>query len=183
MIERHGSSSQLKPARHPNVIYLSRCAPRHRPFSQMELVVWRERCRPHTQKKPRPHWNGRGLTLSNRESPKLSRVMSRRAKLSKGWPRARPWSTWRGPSVSIQTRLDACNRKLPIRHSIRGRIRSPPCHVTPLDSGPSLPVNRAAGIFEFWPSPRESSARVFALLYIAVICNVARGHVNTRHRI
>ena len=85
--------------------------------------------------------------------------------------------------VSIQTRLDACNRKLPIRHSIRGRIRSPPCHVTPLDSGPSLAVNRAAGIFEFWPSPRESSARVFALLYIAVICNVARGDVNTRHRI
>ena len=39
MVGRHESSSQLKPVCHLNVIYLSRCAPRHRPFSR-----WNWRC-------------------------------------------------------------------------------------------------------------------------------------------
>ena len=34
MVGRHESSSQLKPVCHLNVIYLSRCAPRHRTFSR-----------------------------------------------------------------------------------------------------------------------------------------------------
>jgi hypothetical protein len=46
----------------------------------------------------------------------------------------------------------------------------------------SLTGNHKAGICDFCPSPLESGARMFALLYATVIPNVARGYANSWYR-